>query len=334
MSLSPHPIETALKTLAAKAENSIEQTTTLEDLEQLRVNYLGKKGELSQILREMGKLSPEERPRLGAIANEVKELVQSLLESQRESLQNAQIKAKLAAETLDVTLPALSRPLGRIHPLNSTVDRMSDIFVGLGYSIATGPQVESDYYNFEALNIPADHPARDMQDTFFLSDGRLLRTHTSPVQIRYMESHEPPIRIVAPGRVYRRDTVDATHSAVFHQVELLAVDQGLTFTDLKGTIKEFLKQMFGADLPVKFRASYFPFTEPSAEVDVQWKGKWLEVMGCGMVDPNVLKAVGYDPQIYTGFAAGFGVERFAMVLHEIDDIRRCYNSDIRFLRQF
>ena len=334
MSLSPHPIETALKTLAAKAENSIEQTTNLEDLEQLRVNYLGKKGELSQILREMGKLTPEERPRLGAIANEVKELVQSLLESRRESLQNAQIKAKLAAETLDVTLPALSRPLGRIHPLNSTVDRMIDIFVGLGYSIATGPQVESDYYNFEALNIPADHPARDMQDTFFLSDGRLLRTHTSPVQIRYMESHEPPIRIVAPGRVYRRDTVDATHSAVFHQVELLAVDQGLTFTDLKGTIKEFLKQMFGADLPVKFRASYFPFTEPSAEVDVQWKGKWLEVMGCGMVDPNVLKAVGYDPQIYTGFAAGFGVERFAMVLHEIDDIRRCYNSDIRFLRQF
>ena len=334
MSLSPHPIETALKTLAAKAENSIEQTTNLEDLEQLRVNYLGKKGELSQILREMGKLTPEERPRLGAITNQVKELVQSLLESQRESLNNAQIQAKLAAETLDVTLPALSRPLGRIHPLNSTVDRMIDIFVGLGYSIATGPQVESDYYNFEALNIPADHPARDMQDTFFLSDGRLLRTHTSPVQIRYMESHEPPIRIVAPGRVYRRDTVDATHSAVFHQVELLAVDQGLTFTDLKGTIKEFLKQMFGADLPVKFRASYFPFTEPSAEVDVQWKGKWLEVMGCGMVDPNVLKAVGYDPQIYTGFAAGFGVERFAMVLHEIDDIRRCYNSDIRFLRQF
>ncbi|NCR71857.1 MAG: phenylalanine--tRNA ligase subunit alpha [Microcystis aeruginosa LG13-12] len=334
MSLSPHPIETALKTLTGKAENSIEETTTLEDLEQLRVNYLGKKGELSQILREMGKLTPEERPRLGAIANEVKELVQSLLESRRESLNNAQIQAKLAAETLDVTLPALSRPLGRIHPLNSTVDRMIDIFVGLGYTIATGPQVESDYYNFEALNIPADHPARDMQDTFFLRDGRLLRTHTSPVQIRYMESHEPPIRIVAPGRVYRRDTVDATHSAVFHQVELLAVDQGLTFTDLKGTIKEFLKQMFGADLPVKFRASYFPFTEPSAEVDVQWKGKWLEVMGCGMVDPNVLKAVGYDPQIYTGFAAGFGVERFAMVLHEIDDIRRCYNSDIRFLRQF
>ncbi|MGK7886339.1 MAG: phenylalanine--tRNA ligase subunit alpha, partial [Crocosphaera sp.] len=196
------------------------------------------------------------------------------------------------------------------------------------------PHVETDYYNFEALNIPPDHPARDMQDTFFLSDNILMRTHTSPVQIRYMETHEPPIRIVAPGRVYRRDTVDATHSAVFHQVEILAVDKGLTFADLKGTIKEFLTQMFGEELPVKFRASYFPFTEPSAEVDVQWKGKWLEVMGCGMVDPNVLKAVGYDPEIYTGFAAGLGIERFAMVLHQIDDIRRLYNSDMRFLSQF
>lgn len=327
-------LETDLKTLETTAKEAIATTDTLDGIEGLRVQYLGKKGQLSQILREMGKLSADDRPRVGAIANEVKETLQTLLDTRRQTLENAEIEAKLAAETLDVTMPAVGRPLGRIHPLNSTVDRMIDIFVGLGYSIATGPQVETDYYNFEALNIPADHPARDMQDTFFLSDGRLLRTHTSPVQIRYMESHEPPIRIVAPGRVYRRDTVDATHSAVFHQVELLAVDKNLTFTDLKGTIKEFLKQMFGEDLPVKFRASYFPFTEPSAEVDVQWKGKWLEVMGCGMVDPNVLKAVGYDPQVYTGFAAGFGVERFAMVLHEIDDIRRCYNSDLRFLRQF
>jgi phenylalanyl-tRNA synthetase alpha chain len=327
-------LETELKALETAAGEAIAATDSLDSIEGLRVQYLGKKGQLSLILREMGKLSAEERPKIGAIANEVKETLQTLLDTRRETLENAAIEAKLAAESLDVTMPAVSRPLGRIHPLNSTVDRMIDIFVGLGYSIATGPQVETDYYNFEALNIPADHPARDMQDTFFLSDGRLLRTHTSPVQIRYMESHEPPIRIVAPGRVYRRDTVDATHSAVFHQVELLAVDKGLTFTDLKGTLKEFLKQMFGEDLPVKFRASYFPFTEPSAEVDVQWKGKWLEVMGCGMVDPNVLKAVGYDPQVYTGFAAGFGVERFAMVLHEIDDIRRCYNSDLRFLRQF
>ncbi|MEB3248486.1 MAG: phenylalanine--tRNA ligase subunit alpha [Merismopediaceae bacterium] len=327
-------LETDLQTLLQEAQTAIAAAQDLTHLEQLRVNYLGKKGALSLILKAMGKLSAEERPRIGAIANEVKEAVQHQLEEHRKNLQDAEILAKLAAETLDVTMPGRYRPLGHIHPLNSTVDKVLDIFVGLGYQVATGPQVETDYYNFEALNIPADHPARDMQDTFFLNDGRLLRTHTSPVQIRYMETHEPPIRIVAPGRVYRRDTVDATHSAVFHQVELLAIDQGLKFTDLKGTIKEFVKQMFGEELPVRFRASYFPFTEPSAEVDVQWKGKWLEVMGCGMVDPNVMKAVGYDPEVYTGFAAGFGVERFAMVLHQIDDIRRLYNSDLRFLRQF
>ena len=328
------PIETELQTLQQEAQTAIPASTTLDQLEQLRVQYLGKKGQLSQILRGMGKLTPQERPHIGSLANEVKESLQSWLENQRQTLQQAQLQAQLAAESLDVTMPGVSRPLGRIHPLNSTIDRVLDIFVGLGYTVATGPHVETDYYNFEALNTPADHPARDMQDTFYLADGQLMRTHTSSVQIRYMETHEPPIRIAAPGRVYRRDTVDATHSAVFHQVELLAVDRGLTFTDLKGTIKEFLRQMFGENLPVKFRASYFPFTEPSAEVDVQWKGKWLEVMGCGMVDPNVLKAVGYDPEVYTGFAAGLGVERFAMVLHEIDDIRRLYNSDLRFLQQF
>jgi phenylalanyl-tRNA synthetase alpha chain len=328
------PLEQDLQTLQQEAIPAIAATQTLEELEQLRVAYLGKKGKLSLILKGMGKLSPEERPRIGGLGNEVKKALQTQLDQQRQTLQDAQIEAQLAAETLDVTMPGVGRPLGRIHPLNSTIDRVLDIFVGLGYTVATGPQIETDYYNFEALNIPADHPARDMQDTFFLPDGQLLRTHTSPVQIRYMETHEPPIRIVAPGRVYRRDTVDATHSAVFHQVELLAVDQGLTFTDLKGTIKEFVRQMFGEALPIQFRASYFPFTEPSAEVDIQWKGKWLEVMGCGMVDPNVLKAVGYDPEVYTGFAAGFGIERFAMVLHQIDDIRRLYNSDLRFLKQF
>lgn len=334
MATTSNPLELELQTLQQQAQEAIAAVPNLEDLEQLRINYLGKKGQLSQILRGMGKLSAEERPRVGSLANEVKEALQTSLDQQRQTLQTAQIQAQLAAETLDVTMPGVSRPLGRLHPLNSTVDRVLDIFIGLGYGVATGPHLETDYYNFEALNIPPDHPARDMQDTFFLADGRLLRTHTSPVQIRYMETHEPPIRIVAPGRVYRRDTVDATHSAVFHQVEILAVDKGLTFTDLKGTIKEFLKQMFGEELPVKFRASYFPFTEPSAEVDVQWQGKWLEVMGCGMVDPNVLKAVGYDPEVYTGFAAGLGIERFAMVLHQIDDIRRLYNSDMRFLSQF
>lgn len=334
MTTSLNEIETQLTALQQEAAVAIAAIKTLEELEQLRVHYLGKKGQLSQVLRGMGKLSPEERPRIGALANQVKEALQENLDGQRQELLLCQIQAQLEAETLDVTMPGVSRPLGRFHPLNSTIDKVLDIFVGLGYTIAEGPQIETDYYNFEALNTPADHPARDMQDTFYLPDGQLLRTHTSSVQIRYMETHQPPLRIVAPGRVYRRDTVDATHSAVFHQVELLAVDEGLTFTDLKGTIKEFLRQMFGADLKVQFRASYFPFTEPSAEVDVQWKGKWLEVMGCGMVDPNVLKAVGYDPEVYTGFAAGFGVERFAMVLHQIDDIRRLYNSDLRFLRQF
>lgn len=330
----PSNLEAQLEALRQEAQQAIASTDTLERLEELRVVYLGKKGKLSALLRSMGQLSTEERPAIGAIANTVKEALQSELERQRATLQATQIQAKLEAETLDVTMPGIYRPLGRVHPLNSTVDRALDIFVGLGYTVAEGPEMETDYYNFEALNTPPDHPARDMQDTFYLPDGNLLRTHTSSVQIRYMEAEEPPIRIVAPGRCYRRDTVDATHSAVFHQVEILAIDQGLTFTDLKGTVKVFLEEMFGDQLQIRFRASYFPFTEPSAEVDVQWQGRWLEVMGCGMVDPNVLKIVGYDPEVYTGFAAGFGVERFAMVLHQIDDIRRLYSSDLRFLQQF
>jgi phenylalanyl-tRNA synthetase alpha chain len=326
-------LETQLTTLQQEAEGAIAAAVSLEDLEQLRIKYLGKKGSLSQVLGGMGRLSAEERPRIGALANEVKEVVQTGLEQKKAALQAAQIEAQLAAETLDVTMPGTFRPQGRNHPLTSTIDRALDIFVGLGYTVAQGPEMETDYYNFEALNTPADHPARDMQDTFYLPDGNLLRTHTSSVQIRYMEANEPPIRVAAPGRVYRRDTVDATHSAVFHQIEILAVDEGLTFTDLRGTIKTFLEEMFG-EIEVRFRPSFFPFTEPSAEVDVRWRGRWLEVLGCGMVDPNVLKAVGYDPEIYTGFAAGFGVERFAMVLHQMTDIRDLYKSDLRFLRQF
>jgi phenylalanyl-tRNA synthetase alpha chain len=333
MSSQGSELESQLETLQGNAISAIAQSTTLDDLEQLRVAYLGKKGELSQILKGMGKLGPEDRPRIGAIANDIKEALQTQLDEKRNELQTAQINAQLAAETLDVTMPGTYRPQGHIHPLNRTIDRALDIFVGLGYTVATGPEMETDYYNFEALNTPADHPARDMQDTFYLPDGNLLRTHTSSVQIRYMENNEPPIRIAVPGRCHRRDTEDATHAAVFHQIEILAIDEGLTFTDLKGTIKIFLEEMFG-QVPIRFRASYFPFTEPSAEVDVQWKGQWLEVLGCGMVDPNVLKAVGYDPEIYTGFAVGIGVERFAMVLHQIDDIRRLYTSDLRFLTQF
>ncbi|MGB5970444.1 MAG: phenylalanine--tRNA ligase subunit alpha [Spirulinaceae cyanobacterium] len=331
---TPEEISTKLSALQQEATTAIAVSETLEELEQLRVNYLGKKGQLSQILRGMGKLSPQERPQIGALANQVKEALQGSLISCREGLESAQIATQLEAETIDVTMPGVSRPLGKTHPLTATIEKAVDTFVGLGYTVSEGPEMETDYYNFEALNTPPDHPARDMQDTFYLPNGNLLRTHTSSVQIRYMETHEPPIRIIAPGRVYRRDTVDSTHSAVFHQIELLAIDQGLTFTDLKGTIKEFLAQMFGSNLEVIFRASYFPFTEPSAEVDIKWRGKWLEVMGCGMVDPNVLKAVGYDPEVYTGFAAGFGAERFALVLHQIDDIRRLYSSDLRFLQQF
>lgn len=326
-------LETQLTQLQSDAIAAIAATEDLEVLEQLRVQYLGKKGQISKVLGGMGKLDPQERPKVGALANRVKGAVQDDLDQRRVALQQAQIEAQLAAEALDVTMPGAYRPQGKVHPLTSTVNRALDVFVGLGYTVADGPEIESDYYNFEALNTPADHPARDMQDTFYLPGGDLLRTHTSSIQIRYMESHDPPIRVAAPGRVYRRDTVDATHSAVFHQLEILAIDKGLTFTDLRGTVKVFLNAMFG-DLPIRFRPSFFPFTEPSAEVDVQWRGRWLEVLGCGMVDPNVLKTVGYDPEVYTGFAAGFGVERFAMVLHQLDDIRRLYSSDLRFLRQF
>ncbi|MFH7030644.1 MAG: phenylalanine--tRNA ligase subunit alpha [Heteroscytonema crispum UTEX LB 1556] len=333
MTNQPSNLEAQLLALRLEGEKAIAAADSLERLEELRVSYLGKKGSLGALLRSMGQLGAEERPKIGAIANTVKEALQTSLDQQRAALESAQIQVQLEAEALDVTMPGIYRPQGRIHPLNGIIDRALDIFVGMGYTVAQGPEMETDYYNFEALNTPPDHPARDMQDTFYLPDGNLLRTHTSSVQIRYMETEEPPIRVVAPGRVYRRDNVDATHSAVFHQIELLAIDEELTFTDLKGTIKLFLQSMFG-DLPIRFRASYFPFTEPSAEVDLQWNGRWLEVMGCGMVDPNVMKTAGYDPEAYTGFAAGFGVERFAMVLHQIDDIRRLYNSDLRFLQQF
>jgi phenylalanyl-tRNA synthetase alpha chain len=326
-------LEAQLDAIRQEAQTAIAAAESLDQLEQLRVKYMGKKGPIPQVLGGMGKLDPAERPRIGAHANEVKAAIQTDLDRKKTDLQAAVIRAQLESETIDVTMPGASRSQGRIHPLNSTIDQVLDIFVGLGYTVAEGPEMETDYYNFEALNFLPDHPARDMQDTLYLPDGNLLRTHTSTVQIRYMETNDPPIRVAVPGRVYRRDTVDATHSAVFNQIEILAVDEGLTFTDLKGTIKVFLQELFG-DVEIRFRPSFFPFTEPSAEVDVQWKGRWLEILGCGMVDPNVLKAVGYDPEVYTGFAAGFGVERLAMVLHQIDDIRRLYNSDLRFLKQF
>ena len=334
MTTAPTTLETDLQTLKETARTAIAAAATLEDLEQVRINYLGKKGQLSKVLGGMGKLPAEERPRVGALADEVKTAIQTQLEESKAALESAKIQAQLAAETLDVTMPGVFTPQGHVHPINSIIDRIVDIFVGLGYTVATGPEVENDYYNFEALNFLPDHPARDMQDTLYLPNGDLMRTHTSNVQIRYMQQHqEPPLRVVATGRCYRRDTVDATHAAVFHQIEFFAVDKHITFTDLRGTIKVFLEALYG-EIPVRFRPSYFPFTEPSAEVDVQWQGKWLEVLGCGMIDPNVLQAVGYDPEVYSGFAAGLGVERLAMVQHQIDDIRRLYSSDLRFLRQF
>lgn len=322
-----------LDALEQQAAAEIAEAVDAAALEQLRVGLLGKKGRISGVLGAMGKLPGEERPLVGQRANVLKTQVQSLLGERLQAVKQAAMAERISRESLDVTAPASGVPMGHRHPLITTTEEIVDLFLGLGYSVAEGPEVERDHYNFTALNIPEDHPARDMQDTFYLGGDLLMRTHTSPVQIRHLEENPPPVRIVAPGRVYRRDAVDATHSPVFHQVEVLAIDEGLDFSHLRGTVMAFLKAFFG-DLPVRFRASYFPFTEPSAEVDVQWRGRWLEVMGCGMVDPAVLEGLGLDPERYSGFAAGLGVERFCMVRHGIDDIRRLYTSDLRFLEQF
>ena len=322
-----------LDALEQQASVEIAEAVDAAALEQLRVGLLGKKGRISGVLGAMGKLPGDERPVVGQRANVLKTQVKTLLSDRLQAVQQAALAERIASESIDVTAPPSGIPLGHRHPLITTTEEIVDLFLGLGYSVAEGPEVERDHYNFTALNIPEDHPARDMQDTFYLGGDLLMRTHTSPVQIRHLEQNPPPVRIVAPGRVYRRDAVDATHSPVFHQVEVLAIDEGLDFSHLRGTVMAFLKAFFG-DLPVRFRASYFPFTEPSAEVDVQWRGRWLEVMGCGMVDPAVLEGLGLDPERYSGFAAGLGVERFCMVRHGIDDIRRLYTSDLRFLEQF
>ena len=326
-------IEEELNELSDSACKSIQSVNNDNELENLRISLIGKKGKLSNILKNMGNLSAEDRPVIGQKANILKNKLIHVIGERKEELDQDALRIKIKSEKLDVTIPPLGNHKGNRHPLISTQDEIIDIFCGLGYSVENGPEIESDFYNFESLNIPKNHPARDMQDTFYLKNNLLLRTHTSPVQIRFLETTPPPVRIIAPGRVYRRDAVDATHSPVFNQVEVLCLDQGINFADLRGTVLTFLKTFFG-DLPVRFRASYFPFTEPSAEVDVQWKGKWLEVMGCGMVDPMVLDKLGIDSEKWTGFAAGLGVERFCMVRHQIDDIRRFYTNDLRFLEQF
>jgi phenylalanyl-tRNA synthetase alpha chain len=333
VTVSLEDLSAQLQQLESEAAAAIAAAGSAGELEDLRVGLLGKKGRLSAVLGAMGKLPGAERPVIGQRANVLKQQVQEQLSARLQAVKAAALEERIARESLDVTAPSSYVPAGHRHPLISTIEEIVDIFSGLGYRVSEGPEIETDHYNFTALNIPEHHPARDMQDTFYLQDGRLLRTHTSPVQIRYLETNPPPVRVIAPGRVYRRDAVDATHSPVFHQVEVLAIDEGLAFTHLRGTVTAFLQRFFG-DLPVRFRASYFPFTEPSAEVDVQWRGRWLEVMGCGMVDPAVLEGMGLDPERWSGFAAGLGVERFCMVRHGIDDIRRLYTSDLRFLEQF
>jgi phenylalanyl-tRNA synthetase alpha chain len=322
-----------LEILESDAAKEIAAAESSESIEKLRLGFLGKKGKLSFLLGGMKNLSNEERPLIGQRANVLKTQLQELIKEKLEILKTQALSQILIKETIDVTAPPKGFSQGHRHPLITTTEQIIDLFLGLGYQVSEGPEIENDYYNFEALNIPPDHPARDMQDTFYLGGEHLLRTHTSPVQIRCLESKKPPVRIVSPGRVYRRDAVDATHSPVFHQIEVLAIDEKLDFSHLRGTVMAFLKAFFG-DLPIRFRASYFPFTEPSAEVDVQWRGKWLEVMGCGMVDPAVLEGLGIDPEKYSGFAAGLGVERFCMVRHGVDDIRKLYTSDLRFLEQF
>jgi len=331
-----------LKERALKELDTVESTRALRDF---RVKLLGRKGELKAILKGMGRLSPDERPLVGQMANQVKVLLEKAIEQKEEFLRQREEDKRLSSEEIDITLPGRGPDLGGLHPLTQVLREIEEVFVSMGFQVAQGPEVEMDYYNFEALNIPPHHPARDMQDTFYLAGGLLLRTHTSPVQIRVMEKFRPPVRIIAPGKVYRRDA-DVSHTPMFHQVEGLLVDEVTTFADLKGVLEEFALRVFGPRTFVRFRPSYFPFTEPSAEMDIGCvicggkgcrvcKGSgWLEILGCGMVDPAVFSFVGYDPQRYRGFAFGLGVERITMLKYGIDDIRLFYENDLRFLRQF
>ncbi|MBE5100491.1 phenylalanine--tRNA ligase subunit alpha [Priestia aryabhattai] len=337
-----------LQELQQEAIAKVEAASALKELNDVRVAYLGKKGPITEVLRGMGKLSAEERPVMGALANEVREAIASKIEEKQTALEAAEVERKLASETIDVTLPGRPVKAGTHHPLTSVVEEVEDLFLGMGYEVAEGPEVEQDYYNFEALNLPKGHPARDMQDTFYITEETLLRTHTSTVQARVMNKNEGkgPVKIICPGKVYRRDDDDATHSHQFMQIEGLVVDKNIRMSDLKGTLEVFVKKMFGADREIRLRPSFFPFTEPSVEVDVSCAkcgGKgcnvckqtgWIEILGAGMVHPNVLEMAGYDSTKYHGFAFGIGVERIAMLKHGVDDIRHFYTNDVRFLDQF
>jgi phenylalanyl-tRNA synthetase alpha chain len=332
--------------IVQQAREAVAAAQSSAELERVRVGVLGRQGELTQLLRSLGTLPPEERPLVGAAANEAKRELEALLDTRLGATLETERQHERARQRLDLTLPGRRPPRGSLHPLTRVHDEIVAIFAGLGFSVAEGPEIETDYYNFEALNIPRDHPARDMQDTLYLTESTLLRTHTSPVQIRAMLAQKPPVRIIVPGKVYRRDVADATHSPMFHQVEGLAVDRGITMADLKGTLALFAREMFGPRSQIRFRPSFFPFTEPSAEADVLCfvchgdgcrlckQGGWLEILGSGMVHPQVLRNVGYDPEEVTGWAFGMGIERIAMLKYGIDDLRLFFENDLRFLGQF
>jgi phenylalanyl-tRNA synthetase alpha chain len=331
----------------ADAAQAVADAKSVNDLEKVRSEYLSKRGPMQQVMKAMGKLGADDRPRVGQRANAVRDAVTAALQQRMAALKQSERGALLEKEAVDITLPGAERQTGSMHPVTQTIEEVTRIFTAMGFSVATGPDIEDDFHNFEALNIPADHPARDMHDTLYLKDSdRLLRTHTSPVQIRVMQSQPPPVAIICPGKVYRHDAVDQTHSPMFHQIEGLLVDRNVTFGHLKGVLEEFIHAFFGPDVPVRFRPSFFPFTEPSAEVDMRLKtrrvidGKvvevedWMEILGCGMVDPKVFEAVGYDSEKWTGFAFGMGADRLTMIRHGINDIRHLFENDVRFLEQF
>ncbi|MCH9047999.1 MAG: phenylalanine--tRNA ligase subunit alpha [Proteobacteria bacterium] len=322
-----------LTQIIGQAKADIEAATNVADLDRVRVAYLGKKGSLTEHLKQLGKLPAEERPQAGQAINEAKNILQEAINDRREFLDNERINTRVAGEKVDVTLPGRGEDTGSLHPITQTIERIESLFSQMGFEVAEGPEVEDDFHNFEALNIPAHHPARAMHDTFYFDENTLLRTHTSSVQIRFMKEHKPPVRFIAPGRVYRHDS-DMTHTPMFHQVEGLMIDEGINFAELKGLMINFLEHFFEKKLEVRFRPSYFPFTEPSAEVDIMGENGWLEVLGCGMVHPKVLANVGVDSEKYNGIAFGMGVERLAMLRHGIDDLRIFFENDMRFLEQF
>lgn len=339
-------IEEQLEKIRVDADSRIKGASSLTELNNVRVQLLGKKGALKDLLKGLKDVPPEDRPKVGQMVNKVRDEIEGSLKTRMEAMQNEDLMKRLEDERIDVTLPARRHKIGHPHPNMAVLADVERIFTGMGFEVVEGPEVEKDYYNFEALNIPANHPAKDEQDTFYITKDILLRTQTSPVQVRQMEAKKPPIRMIAPGRVFRADEVDATHSPSFHQIEGMVIDKGITMADLKGTLKEFVQELFGKDTRVKFRPHHFPFTEPSAEMDVSCfkcggkgcrfcKGEgWIEILGCGMVHPRVFEMSGIDPDVYSGFAFGIGLERIALLKYEIDDMRLLYENDIRFLDQF